>query len=166
MNPFIQDARSRLRAWKQLRHAIQAQQDPQQQIQITLEFWRQAPLERPLIDWDHCENWPTAWELLHNNRFCESSLSLAVALSLLYSDVAGWDQTQLVLITDRQHHVQKIVVQTPWALLNHGWLDIRPVADLQQMHINRKWSWNNNTWNEQALKFAHNMASSHQVAGK
>jgi hypothetical protein len=166
MNPFIQDARSRLSAWKQLRNAIQAQQLPQQQLTVALEFWRQAPLEKPLIDWDHCENWPTAWELLHNNRFCESSLSLAVALSLLYSDMLRWSHTQLVLITDRQQHVQKIVVLTQWAMLNHGWLDMRPVADLQQMHINRKWSWDNNTWREQALKTANMITSSPPAHGK
>jgi hypothetical protein len=153
-NPFLGSHRVRQDAWRQLRTSIQAAPTAQNKITQTLDFWKQAPLENHLLDWDNCKLWPTPWELLHNNRFCESSLSLAVAYTLVMSDPDYFPSIQLVLITDRKDHVQKIVVQTHDHILNYGWLDQQPTDLIHTINVNRRWCYVENKWQEQPIKWA------------
>lgn len=117
-----------------------------EKIQLTLTFWKGAPLENPLLDWDNCANWPSPWELINDNRFCDSTLSLAVANTLVMADPDNFKDAQLALITDRENHVQKIVVITHDRVLNLGWLDVTPREAIKQAHINRRWKHDGKIW--------------------
>ena len=146
MNPFLLDSRSRIAEWKELRARVAEAEDVISKIDATLTFWRKAPIENPIIDWDNSTTWPTAWEMLHSNRFCESALSLGVAYSLLYSDPAAFDDLKLILLTDRQNHVQKIVVRTQQQVLNYGWLDRLSTEVLNTCQVHNRWHWDGRAW--------------------
>jgi len=148
MNPFVLDPRSRLSAWKELRTQIQAVEFLDDKVQLTLTFWKQAPIENPILDWDNSSRWPTPWELLNNNRFCESTLSLAVAMTLVMSEPSLFEDIELLLITDRRHHVQKVVARLPECVLNYGWLDIHPRDILQGCSLHRLWTYDGRQWAE------------------
>jgi hypothetical protein len=146
MNPFLLDSRNRLTAWKSHRVLIQNAPEVNEKIQLTLSFWKQAPIENPVIDWDNSAVWPTAWELVHANRFCESALSLGVAYTLLLSGDDSFSDPELLLITDRVNHVQKIIVRMGQLVLNYGWLDEQPATVLRLSEIHQKWRWRDKTW--------------------
>jgi hypothetical protein len=116
-----------------------------------LTFWKQAPIENPLIDWDNAQKWPTAWELLHNNRFCEGALTLGTAYTLLLSCLDNFQDLKLLLITDRQNHVQKIVAKTHGSILNYGWLDQNPAALLNNCQVHARWGFDGRGWQEQFI---------------
>jgi len=147
MNPFLLDGRARLNSWKALRDEITGTPDPIQKIGKALQFWRLAPIENPVIDWDNSQSWPTAWELLHNNRFCESALSLGVAYTLLLSDPEIFSNLAMMLITHRLYHVQKIVLLTHNQVLNLGYLDQQPVSIIAKAQIHTRWRFDGKSWN-------------------
>ena len=148
MNPFVLDPRSRLTAWKGLRTQIQEVKSVDEKVQLTLNFWKQAPIENHILDWDNSDRWPTPWELLNDNNFCESTLSLAVAMTLIMSSPEEFGGIKLLLITDRRHHVQKVVAGLPESVLNYGWLDVHPRDILQGCSVHRQWTYNGRQWVE------------------
>ena len=146
INPFVIDPKSRLAAWKQVRQDIQNSASVEEKIDISLKFWRMAPLENPILDWDDSSKWPTPWELLHNNHFCDSTLSVAVAYTLVLSDPEIFSDINLLLVTDRQNHVQKIMVKTHNTILNYGWLDSNPSTVLMNAAIHDRWKFDGKKW--------------------
>lgn len=149
MNPFLLDPRSRLLSWKELRTAIAGEESPVDKIHLALSFWKQAPIENPLIDWDNAQKWPTPWELLHNNRFCEGALTLGVAYTLILSNPEQFQDLTLLLITDRENHVQKIVAKTHGYILNYGWLDRNPMTVISNCQIHSRWNFDGKCWQAQ-----------------
>jgi len=149
MNPFLLDTSSRRVAWKLLREEILEQSSPDAQIDLALTFWKQAPIENPLIDWDNAEKWPTPWELLHTNRFCEGALTLGVAYTLILSSPEHFQDLGLLLITDRQNHVQKIVAKTHSQVLNYGWLDRLPATTIKNCQVHSRWWFDGRNWQNQ-----------------
>ena len=146
INPFIIDPKSRLAAWKQVRIDVQKSNNIEEKINVALKFWRMAPLENPILDWDDSSKWPTPWELIHNNHFCDSTLSLALAYTLVLSDPESFSDIKLLLITDRLNHIQKIIVKTNNIILNYGWLDSSPSTILSTVNIHDMWKFDGKKW--------------------
>lgn len=147
INPFLLDPKSRQRAWQQVRQQIKECHSSEQQIDLALNFWKQASLENHVLDWDHCEHWPGPWELIFNNSYCTSSHSLGVAYTLLLSD-SQYSDIQLRLIQDREHHVQKIVAVWKDWVLNHAHVDKKPISRLQNCYTQATWTWDGKRWNQ------------------
>jgi hypothetical protein len=148
MNPFVIDPKTRLAAWKDLRKQIISSENTEEKINLALQFWKMAPLQNNVLDWDKCENWPTPWELLNDNRFCDSTLSLAVAYTLLLSDPETFADAKLILVTDRINHVQKIMVKTNNVVLNYGWLDVNQLEILKKLQTHTRWSFDGKQWSK------------------
>jgi hypothetical protein len=147
INVFLGDRKTRSSAWKQIRQQIQDQPNPEIKLDLALLFWKQASFEKPTIDWDNCESWPSAWDLINNNCYCTNAHSLGVAHTLLLADPM-FDNLQLRLIQDRQHHVQKIVVSWHNWYLNHGYLDKIHKDSLASISIQNAWAWNTKKWSQ------------------
>jgi hypothetical protein len=146
INPFLLDTKERLQSWKNIRIRIGNEQDVFEKISLALDFWRGAPIEKSLLDWDDSRNWPSPWELINTNRFCESTLSLGVGYTLVMADPDIFSDVKLILITDRENHVQKIIVATDDYVLNFEWLDCNSRSILRGVDINRRWGYNGKTW--------------------
>lgn len=145
-NPFISDGKTRLQNWKLVRQHISQLQDPQEQIHTCVAFWKQAGFENYYLDWDKCENWPGAWDLLWDNHFCPSGLSLGIAYTLLMSSPENFDNLRLSLILDRTHSIQKIVVDWHQWYINVNYLDIVDKNKLKTSLTLNKWVYRDKAW--------------------
>lgn len=145
INPFLLDYKARLQAWKTCRHTISETAQMDQALDVCLQFWRQAPLENHLLDWDNHETWPTVWEMLNHNSYCTSMHSLGIAETLRLSDTR-WQQVQLWCIRDQQAHVEKVITVCDAWVLNHGYLDKLPRHQLQHVHAQYKWHHTGRHW--------------------
>ena len=70
----------RLADWVKLRQAAASLDQSQQLISIN-DWWFKAPIVNRLISWESIQDWPTPWDLLNNNGYCE----LARALGIVYT---------------------------------------------------------------------------------
>lgn len=147
INPFILDYKTRLQSWKDLRSQVVALDNIEAKLLQTCKFWQQAPIENKVIDWDDSSSWPDAWMMISRNHYCDSTLSLAVAYTLLLVDPSESSNIRLCLITDRQNEIQKIVLKTHEYVVNHGWLDIIPKKSLV-LEVNRRWLFDGKHWVE------------------
>lgn len=146
MNPFIQDYATRLAAWKTCRTDVNSALKIDDKINVCLKFWKDAPIQNPLLNWDNSESWPTAWELLNENNYCTSSHSLGIAFTLVWADVDLFKNMTLDLITDRTYSVQKIVVNWQNWYLNYGYVDKIAKNTLQNVHTHERWQWAQKKW--------------------
>ena len=71
---------ARLADWVRLRQTATPLTQVEQLILIN-DWWFNAPIVNHLIHWENPKAWPTPWELLNNNGYCE----LARALGIVYT---------------------------------------------------------------------------------
>jgi hypothetical protein len=145
-NPFLTIPEKRLKAWKNTRQAVTECADNIQKIQSVLDFWKQAPLENRILDWDNSNSWPSPWELLTNNHYCESTHSLGIAYTLLLASPELFSNLSLDLINDRNNSIQKIVVNWDGYYLNHGYMDIKAKHELTNIQTQNRWTWDGKKW--------------------
>jgi len=102
-----------LKSWKNLRANLTADLPDMLQLQEVVDFWSHAPISVRVLDWDDCASWPTAWNLIYQNKFDESAVSLGMFYTLIYAADGRWnaDRLQLQLITDRRRCLQSIVLE-------------------------------------------------------
>jgi hypothetical protein len=146
MNPFLSDYTTRLHVWKQLRDQIHECHWVDDQIDLTLKFWRHAPEERTWLDWDQPHTWPGAWDLMHENRYCVNSHSLGIAYTLLLADPVTYTDLKLQLVWDKTAQIQKIMVHTHGQLLNYGSIDKVDQNLVKDVNILNTYTWNQKSW--------------------
>ena len=70
----------RLRYWQDFRHKI-SDMDLDKAIYETTHLWSYAPFVKYYLTTDQIKNWPSPWELIYDNYYCD----LAKALGILYT---------------------------------------------------------------------------------
>jgi hypothetical protein len=135
----------RLNVWKQLRRTIAATSDHTGALDACLSFWRQAPLQSRVWDWDHMEAWPTAWEMLKHNTYCENMHSLGIAETLRLSD-DRFSSIQLCWLRDSQAQQEKVVCVWDTWVLNMHHVDRVPRSQLKHVNTLRTWSHTGRQW--------------------
>lgn len=86
MNVFMKDVNSRIFEWRNLRKSIE-NLNTYEQLENVVNWWSHAPLCKYVIDWDKPETWPTPWELISDNIFCDASLAYLMHQTLNLSGV-------------------------------------------------------------------------------
>lgn len=145
-NPFMGDTKQRLASWKHTREQLTHAPDVDQKIDLALAWWKHAPLQNRVLDWDAHHTWPAPWDLIHNNEYCSSAHSLGIAYTLLLADPVTFADLKLVLIWDRSLAIQKIVVTTQGYCLNLGFVDKTPLNRVKDGTIHNTWEWHNKQW--------------------
>jgi hypothetical protein len=87
----------RLADWVQLRQAAVLVKQSEQ-LRLINDWWFKAPIVNHLINWEDTQSWPTPWELLNNNGYCE----LARALGIVYT----------VMLVDNKSYTDLKIIQT------------------------------------------------------
>lgn len=146
MNPFISDYPTRSQAWKQVRDQVAHTGVITDKLDTCLKFWRQAPEEHVRINWDDASTWPGAWELIHDNAYCASSVSLGIAYTLLLADAVTFNDVTLRLLWDKPNHMQRVVVHTQGWYLNWGYVDRQPESQLKHVLTQDTWCWQQKQW--------------------
>jgi hypothetical protein len=90
----------RLADWYHLRQAA-APLEQSQQLMLINDWWFRAPIVNHLINWENPQSWPTPWELLNNNGYCE----LARALGIVYTIMLVENYTDLKIIQTKEDNL-------------------------------------------------------------
>lgn len=72
----------RLRFWREFRQSIDNISLPAA-LQQTSEFWTQAPFTPYYLDNTQPSTWPTPWQLVEENVYCDVAKSLGIAYTML-----------------------------------------------------------------------------------
>ena len=80
---FSKTYEDRLRAWNEFRNSLEKSDNP---IQQAIENYRKAPKVRIHTDPWTPEMWPSPWELVEENQYCEFCKLLGICYSLQLTD--------------------------------------------------------------------------------
>jgi len=90
---------TRLAEWAETREQIAASADP---IQATIDQYEQAPRVSIHTDPYDRDIWPTPWELIQENQYCEFCKLLGVAYTLQLTDCFSDEQFEIHIQRSRE----------------------------------------------------------------
>ena len=91
MNPFILPKPQLLQEWKNLRNSLSEKEEMTQLTEV-MKFWSLAPTSRIAYDPEALDTYPTPWEMMSENDWCDNSLAVGMEFTLR---LGGWDQNRL-----------------------------------------------------------------------
>jgi len=97
----------RLRCWRELRNSIESSVSPFDDVK---EFWQTAPVGRPCADPYDSDTWPSPWELIHENVYCEFLQLLAICYTLQLTDRFSRSQFEIHITLDNKENDIKYVL--------------------------------------------------------
>lgn len=129
-----QDYESRLRDWNDLRSRCDAAVDLQEVLTEINDWWFRAPMVNRHLHWHRRPEWPDAWQLLHDDIYCDLARALGIVYTIAMLDrwqidqmeLAQSDLGNLVLIQDGKY----ILNWCPGQLLN---ITSQPITILQRI---------------------------------
>jgi hypothetical protein len=136
MNPFLLDSGTRLAHWKTFRKGL-VDKNLTTQVNAVANYWSKAPLGVCAYDMDSCSHWPNPWELIHNNRWCRSSVAIGMENTLRLAGLAD-DRLTLQLITDDLYQALLVLIIDDTYVLNYAWGSVHliPFSDHE---VIRQW---------------------------
>lgn len=128
------DFESRLRDWKDLRDRCGCLHDLQDRLATINDWWFRAPTVNHSLHWDRWQDWPNAWQLLHDDIYCDLARGLGMLYTVMMLDprddiaitLVQCDLGNLVLI----EHGKYIMNWCPGDLLN---IQSHPIAISKQL---------------------------------
>lgn len=78
-------ASERLSRWKDFRKLVNTQ-SIEQAICSTVEFWHSCPFTPYYLDADQPDLWPTPWQLISENYYCDLAKVLGIVYTLYLTD--------------------------------------------------------------------------------
>lgn len=114
----------RLLAWSDFRNKLETSNDP---IQDAIDFYNAAPTVSIHTDpWDK-STWPSPWELIQENQYCEFCRVLGLCYSLQLTERFSGDQFEIHIVIDSKNsathyllHVGNIVIGHPYGATTHA----------------------------------------------
>lgn len=94
---FNKKYEQRLELWAKFRETLEDSQDP---LVDTIDFYRQSPTVSIHTDPWNPESWPTPWELINENQYCEFTRVLGWCYSLQLTDRFNGSKFEIHIITD------------------------------------------------------------------
>lgn len=98
----------RLQSWADLRQQCRTL-SLQKNLQLINDWWMRAPTVNRYLHWDDVRDWPTPWELLADDIYCD----LARALGIVYT----------IILTEHEKVHEVSLIQTKsdnLVQVNHG----------------------------------------------
>jgi DNA-binding MltR family transcriptional regulator len=95
----------RLADWYNLRQAANAL-ELEQQLKLINDWWFRAPIVNRVVTWDDPTRWPSPWDLLVNNGYCDLARALGIVYTLLLLDRQLY--TDLEIISTGQDNLVQI----------------------------------------------------------
>ena len=118
----------RLKAWREFRKGI-AKQDKLKALEYCAKWWSTVPIGVRSIDPYTPSTWPTAWELLYYNDFCEHSRGVGMYYTLWYADFKDVE-IQLVECA-KQNDLLTLIIVDKTHVLNYNWGTVEEMKDIQ-----------------------------------
>jgi len=89
----------RLREWKHFRDQIEISETP---FEDALDFWSNAPVGRPCTDPYDNQSWPTPWEMIQENTYCEFLRILGICYTFQLTERFSESQFEIHITLDRK----------------------------------------------------------------
>jgi len=80
---FDLDQTSRLKAWKELRLALETSERPLEDVAL---FWSRAPFVSRYLDPTKPSKWPDPWHLILDNKYDDLAIALGICYTLTLTD--------------------------------------------------------------------------------
>lgn len=97
---FDKKFEDRLKLWHDFRASLSNDSDP---VQSAIDFWSDAPESSRNIDPYDESTWPSPWEMIQENSYCEYTKILAVAYTLKLTDRFNDWQPVFKVGLDKRH---------------------------------------------------------------
>ena len=139
-NPFLMHPQQLRQCWKDLRTSLDGSVDLINQLQGISDFWNQAPISKPYLDYLNPEDWPDPWTLLDNKMLDKSSLSLGMFYTIWLSKDSRMANNSVALAMMRHPNISweglVCVVDGQWIMGydNNAIVDMYSIPDLHVMH--------------------------------
>lgn len=104
---FNESFDSRLVIWKELRENIENSNDP---VQTVIDFFDQAPLVTIAADPYDQSKWPTPWELIYENLYCDFVKILAICYTLQLTKRFSNCEFVIEILKDRERKTTEYVL--------------------------------------------------------
>lgn len=105
----------RLRSWNMLRASLE-NKDAQTICEEVNNYWANLKTERYYLHPVDIEDWPTPWELIHDNTYCVYAKALGIIYTLL---LLGIEDIDFVEIThDNNENIPVVLVDNAKYVLN------------------------------------------------
>lgn len=105
----------RLRSWNMLRASLE-NKDSQTICEEVNNYWANLKTERYYLHPVDIEDWPTPWELIHDNTYCVYAKALGIIYTLL---LLGIEDIDFVEIThDNNENIPVVLVDNAKYVLN------------------------------------------------
>ena len=85
MYPYTKRPEDRIIAWREFRQTITDNSKPTLETIVT--FWSGVPVGTRVLEWDRPDNWPTPWEAINDNAFCDDMRAYMTYQTLLLSNI-------------------------------------------------------------------------------
>ena len=118
-NIFLLDYYTRLREWFKLKENLVDQDLSTICIEVD-RFWQRAPIVNHYLHPADVEDWPSPWELIHDNTYCYYARALGMVYTLLLLGIKNIDFVDA--IDDNSENVVLVLVDNAKYVLNY-WPD-------------------------------------------
>ena len=139
-NPFLSHPQQLRQFWKDLRSSSDDSGDIFSQLKAISDFWNQAPISKPYLEYLDPEAWPDPWTLLESKLLDKNSLSLGMFYTILLSNNSRIKTLGVTLAMMRQPNISweglVCVVDGQWLMGydNNTIVDMYSIPDLRVMH--------------------------------
>ena len=115
-NIFLFDYETRLKSWSTFRNTIAIHPVNEQCIEID-RFWQKTPLQTHYLHPDFIKDWPTPWQLLSDNIYCNYARGLGMIYTLLL--LGNKDIALVEAKDDNNNEVVLVLVDNAKYVLNY-----------------------------------------------
>jgi hypothetical protein len=123
---FDKKYEQRLSCWSNFREKLESSDTP---IQDTLEFYNKAPTVSIHTDpWDN-QTWPTPWELVKENQYCDFCRVLGLCYSLQLTERFSRSKFEIHIVIDNKNSATHYLLYLDDLVVNH--------ANGEQFHANK-----------------------------
>ena len=97
----------RLRLWRELRESIETCDDPLAKV---VEFWNTAPIFAISLDPYNPDTWPTPWEMIQENQYCDFKKILAIYYTLQLSERFSQSSFEIHIVLDKKESAMRYLL--------------------------------------------------------
>jgi hypothetical protein len=115
-NIFLFDYAYRLKSWAELRKTLKDSDLAQQCIEVD-RFWQKTPMIDHYLHTDFINDWPTPWQLLNDNTYCDYARALGMIYTLLLLDSKNIELVDAK--DDNSNEVALVLVDSAKYVLNY-----------------------------------------------
>ena len=113
---FDKNNDQRLQAWSEFRTTLETAKDP---IQSVIDLYSQAPIVSIHTDpWDETV-WPTPWELIQENQYCEFCIVLAMCYSLQLTERFSGSDFEIHIVIDNKNSTYNYLLYVDKTLIGY-----------------------------------------------